>query len=332
VSRSYKVEVTLKGGAGRGVAVGAGVGVGLGFPDRPFCPYAAPANSAAKKTQQIAEEIFVIDRFAFILFLLMKGYLLRPDRQLFELTAPPACRTYVLPFTCNSGISDDIASLKVFCLIGSVYNLQASQSSFPKILREDMAESITELLIQWRKGDKAALDELMPVVYDELQRLARVFMGRERQNHTLQTSALINEAYLRLVDHNGADFNDRSHFFAVAAQVMRHILIDHARSYLYQKRGGGAQKVELEEALVLTHDRAKEIVDLDEALKTLTKLDPRRAQVVELRFFGGLDIHETARYMDISPTTVQREWRAAKVWLRSFMSESVREDLRSDLV
>ncbi len=185
-----------------------------------------------------------------------------------------------------------------------------------------MGEAITQLLVKWRGGDKAALDELMPIVYDELRRLARSFMGRERQNHTLQTSALINEAYLKLVTSDENNWQDRAHFFAVAAQVMRHILIDHARSYLYQKRGGGAQKVDLEEALVLTEERAREIIDLDDALATLAKLDPRRSRIVELRFFGGLDINETSEVMHVSPTTVQREWRAARAWLRNFIENS----------
>ena len=181
-------------------------------------------------------------------------------------------------------------------------------------------EGITQLLINWRNGDKASLDQLMPLVYQELRRLARGFMGRERREHTLQTSALINEAYLRLVNQEGTTWENRAHFFAVAAQIMRHILIDHARGYAYEKRGAGAQKVSLDEALVLTSERAGELVALDEALTTLATVDPRKGRIVELRFFGGLNIDETAEVMTLSPTTVQREWRAAKAWLQRFLA------------
>jgi RNA polymerase sigma factor (TIGR02999 family) len=180
-------------------------------------------------------------------------------------------------------------------------------------------EEITQLLINWRHGDKAALDQLMPLVYEELRRLARGFMGRERSDHTLQTSALINEAYLRLVDQDGTNWQNRAHFFAVAAQIMRHILIDHARSYGYEKRGAGAKRVGLDEAIVLSEERARELVALDEALTSLATVDPRKSRIIELRFFGGLNIDETAEVMELSPTTVQREWRAAQAWLRRFI-------------
>jgi RNA polymerase sigma factor (TIGR02999 family) len=180
-------------------------------------------------------------------------------------------------------------------------------------------ESVTQLLINWRNGDKAALDQLMPLVYEELRRLARRFMGKERRDHTLQTSALINEAYLRLVDQTAANWQNRAHFFAVAAQVMRHILIDHARNYKYEKRGAGAQKVPLDEAAVFSKERIAELVSLDDALTSLAALDPRKSQIIELRFFGGLSIEETAEVMALSPTTVQREWRATKSWLQRFI-------------
>lgn len=180
-------------------------------------------------------------------------------------------------------------------------------------------EGLTQLLINWRNGDKAALDQLMPLVYEELRRLARRFMGKERRDHTLQTSALINEAYLRLVDQRDTPWQNRAHFFAVAAQVMRHILIDHARSYQYEKRGAGAQKLSLDEAMALTEERAAELVALDDALTSLATVDPRKSRIVELRFFGGLSIEETAEVMELSPTTVQREWRAAKAWLKRFI-------------
>lgn len=181
------------------------------------------------------------------------------------------------------------------------------------------SEGITELLINWRNGDTAALDQLMPIVYEELRRLARGFMGRERNNHTLQTSALINEAYLKLVDQDETNWQNRAHFFAVAAQIMRHILVDHARSYGYEKRGAGARRVSLDDAKVFSGERARELVALDEALKDLATVDPRKSRLVELRFFGGLNIDETAEVMDLSPTTVQREWRAAKAWLQRFI-------------
>jgi RNA polymerase sigma-70 factor, ECF subfamily len=160
----------------------------------------------------------------------------------------------------------------------------------------------------------------MPLVYQELRRLARGFMGRERREHTLQTSALINEAYLRLVNQDGTTWESRAHFFAVAAQIMRHILIDHARGYAYAKRGADAQRVSLDKAMVLTDERACELVALDEALTSLAMVDPRKGRIVELRFFGGLNIDETAEVMTLSPTTVQREWRAAKAWLQRFLA------------
>lgn len=181
-------------------------------------------------------------------------------------------------------------------------------------------DGITQLLINWRNGDQAALDQLMPLVYEELRRLARGFMGRERNNHTLQTSALINEAYLKLVGQDETNWQNRAHFFAVAAQIMRHILVDHARSYGYEKRGAGAQRVSLDDAKVFSEERAGELVALDEALTKLATVDPRKSHLVELRFFGGLNIDETAEVMELSATTVQREWRAAKAWLQRFMN------------
>ena len=184
---------------------------------------------------------------------------------------------------------------------------------------EASPDGVTQLLINWRNGDKAALDQLTPLVYEELRRLARAFMSRERQNHTLQTSALINEAYLKLVDQDETNWQNRAHFFAVAAQIMRHILVDHARSYGYEKRGAGAQHVGLDDAKVFSEERAGELVALDEALTSLATVDPRKSRIVELRFFGGLNIDETAQVMDLSPTTVQREWRAAKAWLQRFI-------------
>src|SRR5437660_11585491 len=183
-------------------------------------------------------------------------------------------------------------------------------------------QEITQLLSSWSKGDQAALDQLIPLVYPELRKLARRYMGRESPEHTLQTSALINEAYLRLVDQQAAEWQDRAHFFAVAAQVMRHILIDHARSHLYGKRGAGAQHVPLDEAAVVSQERATELVALDDALTSLAEIDERKGKIVELRFFGGLSVEETAEAMKLSPVTVMREWRAAKAWLHREVSGS----------
>ena len=178
-----------------------------------------------------------------------------------------------------------------------------------------LPDEVTKLLIQWNQGDPSAFEELIPVVYEELKRLARRHMGRERFDHTLQTSALINEAYLRLVNQQAVEWQDRNHFFAVAAQVMRHILIDHARSYQYAKRGAGAEKVPLDEAESLRAHRAEELLALEDALRQLEAVDPRKSRVVELRFFGGLTVEETAEVLGLAPVTIMREWRAAKAWL-----------------
>src|SRR5215471_9477783 len=153
-----------------------------------------------------------------------------------------------------------------------------------------LPSQVTQLLMNWSEGDKAALDQLIPLVHAELRRLARRYMGRQNPGHTLQTSALINEAYLRLVDQQSVQWQDRAHFFAVSAQIMRNILIDHARKYQYAKRGAGARKVALDEAAVVPGQRASELVALDDALAELAAVDPRKSQIVELRFFGGLSI------------------------------------------
>jgi RNA polymerase sigma factor (TIGR02999 family) len=183
-----------------------------------------------------------------------------------------------------------------------------------------LPQEITQLLMKWSQGDKSALDQLVPLVYPELRRLAKRHMNRENPGHTLQTSALINEAYLKLVDQQNVEWQNRAHFFAVAAQLMRHILVDHARTRNYAKRGGGAPKVPLDEAAALTEQRAAELIALDDALRDLATLDERRSQIIELRFFGGLSLDETAEVINISPSTVQREWRAAKAWLHHTMT------------
>jgi len=174
---------------------------------------------------------------------------------------------------------------------------------------------ITQLLVAWREGNQAALDELYPLVYDELHRLARRYMSRERKGHTLQTTALINEAYVRLVDQRNVQWANRSHFFAISAQIMRRILIDHARRHSYAKRGGGARQVSLDETATMAQGDFSEFLRLDEALKSLAQLDPRRSQVVELRYFGGLNNEEIAGVLNISENTVIRDWNMARAWL-----------------
>jgi RNA polymerase sigma factor (TIGR02999 family) len=178
---------------------------------------------------------------------------------------------------------------------------------------------VTRLLIDWSKGDQAALDRLTPFVYDELHRQARHYMRRERPGHTLQTSALVNEAYLRLVDQN-VPWQNRAHFFGIAARLMRQILVDHARAHNYAKRGGGAQKVSLDQAADLAQARATDLVALDDALNGLAAIDPQQSRIVELRFFGGLTIEETAEVVGLSHATVEREWTSARAWLRREMS------------
>jgi RNA polymerase sigma-70 factor (ECF subfamily) len=181
---------------------------------------------------------------------------------------------------------------------------------------------LTQLLVDCGNGDKAALDKLMPLVYGELRRLAHHYMRRERPGHSLQTTALINEAYLRLIDYRKMQWQDRAHFFAVAAQLMRRILVDSARSRRDAKRGGGVQKLPLDEAAAVSQEKSAEVIAVDDALKDLAALDPRKSQIVELRYFGGLNIEEIAEVLGISPTTVQRQYRIAKAWLRQAVQEA----------
>jgi RNA polymerase sigma factor (TIGR02999 family) len=185
---------------------------------------------------------------------------------------------------------------------------------------------VTQLLLHWGNGDKAALDKLVPVVYQELRRLAAYYMRRERPGHTLQTSALVNEAYMRLVDYSQMRWQSRAHFFAVAAQAMRRILVEHARKRHFAKRGGGAVKVSFDEAAIVSQEQAADLVALDDALTSLEAMDERKARIVELRYIGGLNIEETAEVLDISPATVQREWRAAKAWLYREIKEGARDE------
>jgi RNA polymerase sigma factor (TIGR02999 family) len=176
-------------------------------------------------------------------------------------------------------------------------------------------EDVTELLLAWRDGDEDALSRLAPLVYEELHRLAAAYLRREKSGHTLQTSALVNEAYIKLVDSSRVRWQNRAHFFAVAAQLMRRILVDFARKRQRSKRGGGWQEITLDEKLGVTARLDSDLVALDDALRELAKFDPRKAQVIELRFFGGLSVEETSEALQVSTDTVGRDWRAAKAWL-----------------
>ena len=176
-------------------------------------------------------------------------------------------------------------------------------------------QELTRLLEAWSSGDQQALDQLMPLVNEELRRLAHRYMKSERAGHTLQTTALVNEAYLRLINVKGVNWQGRAHFFAISAQLMRRILVDFARARHYAKRGGGAQRVSLDEALVISDGSYEEVLALDEALSSLASFDERKSRVVEMRFFGGLSVEETAEALKVSPETVLRDWRLAKVWL-----------------
>jgi RNA polymerase sigma factor (TIGR02999 family) len=167
----------------------------------------------------------------------------------------------------------------------------------------------------WSNGNKEALDELTPLVDHELHRLAHHYMRRENAGHTLQTTALVNEAFLKLIDQKHVRWKNRAHFFALSAQLMRRILVDHARSRQYAKRGGGAHRISFDEALVISPERGSDLVALDEALSKLSSIDPRKGKVVELRFFGGLSVEETAEALEVSAVTVMREWSLAKAWL-----------------
>lgn len=187
-------------------------------------------------------------------------------------------------------------------------------------------QNVSQLLLDWSKGDKAALDALVPLVYEELHRLAHSYMGGEHAGRTLQTTALINEAYLRLTDYKSMRWQNRAHFFAVAAQAMRRILVDYARRRHYAKRGGGTYQVSLDEAMVFSAETSAEIIAVEDALNDLAALDPRKSQIVELRFFGGLNVEETAEVLAISPTTVKREWQRAKAWLHLAINKGVISD------
>jgi RNA polymerase sigma factor (TIGR02999 family) len=176
--------------------------------------------------------------------------------------------------------------------------------------------TITQLLIDWSHGDQQALDQLTPLVYDELRQMARTYLRRERPDHTLQATALVHEAYLRLIDQHSVSWQNRAHFFGIASQMMRRILVNHALARATAKRGGDAEKLSLDEATGFAGQREVDLISLDEALKELELLDPRQTRIVEIRFFAGLSIKETAEVLKLSPATVKREWGTARLWLR----------------
>ncbi|HEY3137079.1 MAG TPA: sigma-70 family RNA polymerase sigma factor [Blastocatellia bacterium] len=183
------------------------------------------------------------------------------------------------------------------------------------------SEQVTQLLVAWSDGDKSALDKLIPLVNDELRRLAHRYISGERAGHTLQTTGLVNEAYFRLVDSSRVQWQNRAHFFAVSAQLMRRILVDYARTRRSQKRGGDLARVSFDEAAPIAGEREPDLVALDDALTALAAIDPRKSHVIELRFFGGLSVEETAEVLKVSPDTVMRDWRLAKSWLLRELSE-----------
>jgi len=182
-------------------------------------------------------------------------------------------------------------------------------------------QEVTALLLAWSQGDRTALDQLMPLVYDELRKLASSHLADERPGHTLQSAALVHETYLKLVNEREMSWQNRAHFFAVAAQLMRKILIDYARSRNAAKRGGGAQRVSLDEALEVSDERSADLIALDDALNSLATFDERKSRIAELRYFGGMSVEETAEALCISPVTVMRDWRLTKAWLHSELSQ-----------
>lgn len=200
---------------------------------------------------------------------------------------------------------------------------QSNKNNFgPKTLP---STDVTQILREWSDGDVEAPERLMPLVLQELRRLARSYLQRERPGHTLQPTALVHEAYLRLVDQSRVDWQNRTHFYGVAAQMMRRILVDYARAHIAEKRGGGLQKISLDETFIHPQERARELLALDEALTGLAAFDQRKSRVVELRFFGGLDVEETAAFLGVSAKTVKRDWKVAKLWLYRELSENTDE-------
>ena len=198
-------------------------------------------------------------------------------------------------------------------------------------MSELSSQEVTHLLLAWRQGEKAALDKLVPVVYEELRRLAHSYMRGERKDHTMQTTALVNEAYVRLLDCSKVNWQNKAHFLAISAQLMRRILVDYARSRAYLKRGGAAERVSLKEGQIVSGGRDPDLIELDLALQALAAVDARKSQVVELRFFGGLTSEETAEVLGISPDTVLRDWKLAKTWLAREMKKSHISNLESPI-
>jgi RNA polymerase sigma factor (TIGR02999 family) len=207
------------------------------------------------------------------------------------------------------------AGEKFFLTIRHGYIVSPGSVDREGCLTDVPAHEVTQLLQAWSVGDEQALGKLIPLVHKELHRLARRYMAGESPGHTLQTTALVNEAYLRLVDVNKVSWRNRAHFFGVSAQLMRRILVDLARSRHSLKRGGDANTLSLEEALIVSPERGADVVALDDTLKVLASIDPRRSRVVELRFFGGLSVEETAEVLKVSPETVMHDWKLAKAWL-----------------
>ena len=199
----------------------------------------------------------------------------------------------------------------------------------PPSTPSNTASNVTQLLVDWRNGDQAAFEQLMPVVYDELRRIAKRYMSREASHHTLQTTALVNEAYLRLVNQQDVEWQNRAHFFAISAQIMRHLLVDHARARNYAKRGGGAIQVSLNEEIASVADETVDLLALDEALTRLAAVDARKSRIVELRYFGGLSYEETAVVLGVSEITIKRDWLKARAWLFRALGGAQRDDFPS---
>jgi RNA polymerase sigma factor (TIGR02999 family) len=195
------------------------------------------------------------------------------------------------------------------------YNLQKKKECLKNNLDEAEQKNITAKLRDWNRGNHSAAEELMPLVYDELHKVAAQYLRKERSGHTLQPTALVNEAYLILVDISSVEWQDRAHFFAVSSNVMRRILVDHARAQATDKRGGSVQKVELDEAVSFSKEKQIDLLALNDALERLAELDERQSQIVEMRFFGGLSVEETAEVLKVSTRTIKREWAMAKAWL-----------------
>jgi RNA polymerase sigma factor (TIGR02999 family) len=221
-------------------------------------------------------------------------------------------------------IEANCASVVAYVALASWSPLASSNTE--GAIETPSTHEITQLLVAWNNGDAVALDQLTPLVHRELHRIARRYMAAERPDHILQTTALVNEAYLRLIDWKNVEWQSRAHFFGLAAQIMRHILVDFARAQAREKRGGAGLKVSLSEAANIDSEQSADLVALDDALQALEKLDPRQARVVELRFFAGLSLEETAEALKVSVGTVRRDWSLAEAWLYRELNEGGRDD------